>query len=939
VGTPGVPVPLLQCELTADDRADAARERLAFLLEASAVLSASLDIQRMLTDLGDLLVPRLADWFSVHLVGDDGRLRRVTVRHCDPALEPLAEELLTRQRVKVSGDHPIGEAVRTGRPQLVEEISQEFIARTASEPRDIELYEALGARSTVAAPLVARGEVLGIIGMTLGRSERRYTPTDLLLIELLARRCAVAVDNAQLFHRAEEALRRKSEESALLDELFQTAPLGLGFLDTKLRYVRVNDSMAAAHGMSVEDHLGQTLGEAIPALAPVAVPMCQRVLTTGEAVLNVELRAAVPTEPDDVRDWDESFFPVRQADGEIVGVGVILRDITEQKHAREELRRRARQQASVAELGERAMRSRGVERLLLDTVAVVADTLSVDRASIFELDAGEQTLTLRAAHGWPEGSIGTRFGTAETTLPGYALRADGPVTVVDVATETRFEIPEAWTAHGVKTVITVGIRDLETTVGVLSASIRTDREWSTYDIDFLEAVANVVGAAWARTTAEAALRAARAEAEAAREREAFLSEASAELAESLDYRSTLTRVARLAVPRLADWCSVEVPDEDHQELQFVVAHADPAQLEDAYELRRRHPPDPATGHGVAHVMETRQSELFPEITPELLRLAYPDETAFAAVRKLDIRSAMVVPLVARGRSIGAINFVSAGPDRCYGPGDLALAEELARRAALAIDNARLYRDRSHVARTLQESLLPPRLPQIPGAEIAARYRFAGEGTEIGGDFYDLFETADGAWAIVIGDACGKGPEAAALTGLARHGLRAAAVREPRPSRVLSLLNETLLNQVADNRFLTMAFARFEPEEGKAHLIVGCGGHPAPIVVRSNGDVEQLTCTGMILGSLPDPEFAEAEVDLGEGDAIVLFTDGVIEARRGAEIFGEQRLLELLAETQGYDARGIANTVRQAVGDFAPGHPRDDLAIVVVRVLPPEAPPN
>jgi serine phosphatase RsbU (regulator of sigma subunit) len=303
---------------------------------------------------------------------------------------------------------------------------------------------------------------------------------------------------------------------------------------------------------------------------------------------------------------------------------------------------------------------------------------------------------------------------------------------------------------------------------------------------------------------------------------------------------------------------------------------------------------------------------------------------------MQVRSAMIVPLVARGRALGALNFISAKPERRYGPADLALAEDLARRAALAIDNARLYRDRSHVARTLQESLLPPRLPQIPGVEIAARYRFAGEGNEIGGDFYDMFETADGAWAIVIGDACGKGPEAAALTGLARHALRAAAVREPRPTRVLSLLNETLMGQVAENRFLTMAYARLEPEEGKAHLIVGCGGHPAPVVLRSSGEVEMLDCPGMIVGSLPEATFSEAEVNLGPGDSIVLYTDGVLEARRDDDIFGEERLLGLLTTCGHLDARGIANAVRQAVGDFQPGVPRDDLAIVVVRVTPPAA---
>jgi serine phosphatase RsbU (regulator of sigma subunit) len=426
--------------------------------------------------------------------------------------------------------------------------------------------------------------------------------------------------------------------------------------------------------------------------------------------------------------------------------------------------------------------------------------------------------------------------------------------------------------------------------------------------------------------------AARAAAEEARERLAFLAEASGVLAESLDYRSTLARVARLAVPRLGEWCSVEVPDDGHGDVPFVVAHVDPAKVELAHELRRRYPADPMETTGVYHVMRTGEPERYNAITEEQLAASAVDEEHLAMLLQLQMRAAMVVPLVARGRTLGAITFVSSDPDRRYSSGDLALAEELARRAGLAIDNARLFRERSHVARTLQQTLLPPRLPTIPGVQIAARYRFAAEGTEIGGDFYDLFETADGAWAIVIGDACGKGPEAAALTGLARHSLRAAAVREPSPARVLWLLNEAILDQVADNRFLTMAYARLEPGDGQARLVVACGGHPPPIVVRASGEVTPLSLAGMIVGSLPDPEFTEGEVILAEGDAIVFYTDGVVEARRGADIFGDQRLLELLQRCTDHDARGIANAVRQAVGDFLPGLPRDDMAILVLRVV-------
>ncbi|HVF07892.1 MAG TPA: SpoIIE family protein phosphatase, partial [Actinomycetota bacterium] len=426
-------------------------------------------------------------------------------------------------------------------------------------------------------------------------------------------------------------------------------------------------------------------------------------------------------------------------------------------------------------------------------------------------------------------------------------------------------------------------------------------------------------------------REARAAAEATQETLEFLASASALLAESLDYRSTLARVARLAVPRLADWCSVEVPDDQHQDVEFVVAHVDPEKVELAHEFRRRYPADPSATRGVPNVMRTGRSELIPVISDEVLQTIARDDEHLAVLRGMGMRSAMIVPLIARGRTIGAVSFLSETEGLEFGEDDLRLVEELARRAAIAIDNARLYRDRSHVARTLQESLLPPRLPKIPGIEIAARYRFAGEGNEIGGDFYDLFETADGAWAIVMGDACGKGPEAAAITGLARHSVRAAAVRERTPSRVLALLNESILGQVTDNRFLTAAYARLEPGEGHARMTISCGGHPPAMIVRASGKVDVTSATGTLVGILPEAEFTDERIDLAAGDAVVLYTDGVVEARRGEDIFGEDRLRDLLATCTRYDARGLANAVRQAVGDFQPGVPHDDMAILVLRV--------
>jgi serine phosphatase RsbU (regulator of sigma subunit) len=292
---------------------------------------------------------------------------------------------------------------------------------------------------------------------------------------------------------------------------------------------------------------------------------------------------------------------------------------------------------------------------------------------------------------------------------------------------------------------------------------------------------------------------------------------------------------------------------------------------------------------------------------------------------------MSVPLRARGRTIGTITLVSTHADHRYGAADLALARDLAWRAALAVDNARLYSERTHVARTLQASLLPRDLPSIPGAQVSARYHAAGEGNEVGGDFYDLFETGDGAWAIVIGDVCGKGAEAAAVTGQARYTLRAASMRQRRPSRILETLNEAMLTQRSDMRFCTVTYVRLRPTDYGGRATVACGGHPAPLLLRADGSIESVGNPGTLLGIFPDPEISDRVADLEWGDSLILFTDGVIGARAHGEMFEEGRLYGVLAGAAGHGAAEVAERIEQAVLEFQAGDLRDDLAILVVRL--------
>jgi serine phosphatase RsbU (regulator of sigma subunit) len=304
---------------------------------------------------------------------------------------------------------------------------------------------------------------------------------------------------------------------------------------------------------------------------------------------------------------------------------------------------------------------------------------------------------------------------------------------------------------------------------------------------------------------------------------------------------------------------------------------------------------------------------------------------------LNPTSAMVIPLLARGRTLGAMTFLSAHSRHRYHQTDLVLAEDLARRIAVAIDNARLYRIQEEIALTLQRSLRPPQLPAVPGLELFACYSFVGEGIEVGGDFYDLFETIDRQWALVIGDVAGKGPAAAAVTALARHTVRTVAMETPEPAQVLSRTNEVMLPQLSEDSFCTLQYACVTPTGYGARVSIASGGHPRPFLLRCqarNGrtaTVQPAGRQGMVVGVAPNLQFSEQVLHLGPGDALVFYTDGVTEARAGRELFGDGRLTALIKTCAGLTAQSMAERIERTVLGFQAGKPRDDIAVLVLRV--------
>jgi serine phosphatase RsbU (regulator of sigma subunit) len=389
-----------------------------------------------------------------------------------------------------------------------------------------------------------------------------------------------------------------------------------------------------------------------------------------------------------------------------------------------------------------------------------------------------------------------------------------------------------------------------------------------------------------------------------------MAEASALFDQSLDEERTLRSIARLCVRDLAD-------------TSLIVLGSHPAPVRRAVAEAR------SPGREPSGDADSAMMGLPPAPVAEVLRTG----RGVVAARETGEGAVIAVPLSARGRVLGAL---AAGFDRLAAADrdeSLALLEDLGRRAALALDNARLYEERTATAQTLQRSLLPPDLPLIPGAQVAARYLAAGSGNEVGGDFYDCFATGAGEWAVVIGDVCGKGAEAAAVTALARYTLRASVLHSRAPARVLTELNEALLRQGLDYRFCTVLYASVTPREGGLEVLVATGGHPLPLVLREGGEVETAGRPGTLLGIVAEPEISQERVLLAPGDSLVLYTDGVVEASPVDDALGPAPLARHLARQAGRDAARIAESIERKALDVQGGRLRDDVAVVVLRVRP------
>jgi PAS domain S-box-containing protein len=528
----------------------------------------------------------------------------------------------------------------------------------------------------------------------------------------------------------------------------------------------------------------------------------------------------------------------------------------------------------------------------------------------------------------------SRFTTIplDASLPGPdAVRSALPIYIRSVADrDARWPglagTPSAMQAQAIHPLVVDG-----RAIGCLSFGFPVERDFGQAERDFLTALTNVCAQVFDRARLYDAERAASA-------RVAFLAEASRVLNSSLDYQVTLERVVALLLDAFAALVAIDVVTGDGTVERVALGHVDPTK-QDALNRLRHNPVRPGTN--TWEVLRTGVPRIIDEISDDdMRRAAGGDAALFEAAREIAYGPAMVVPMAARARTVGVLFIARPRGEAPFTEDDLALAVDLAARAGGAVDNARLFAAQAGVAQLLQRSLLPPRLPDVPGVELGARYRPAYAGLEVGGDFYDCYAVGDG-WAFMIGDVVGTGPAAAAVTALVRHTARAVAPYVDGPGAVTLAIRDALVASGDDEVFCTLLYGAVERLPDGVRLSVVGAGHPAPYVVRADGTIEIVVTHGGLLGILPPLDLEPVEVLLRPGDTFVGVTDGVLEARPAPTwespqpshgFFDEEGLLAVLASCHGRSADEVAGAIEDAVLAFTAGRAPDDLAVLVLRAV-------
>jgi PAS domain S-box-containing protein len=729
------------------------------LIEAGAVLATSLDQATTMAQIARLTVPRLADLCVIDLRDAQGSIREVAVAASDPDIPGGLEALRARYPLNPDGEHPVARVIRSGEAELLAEMTNPLLSSFAQGSEHARFMIDHGYRSAVVAPLLARGRTLGALSVLRLGEGRSYGHDDLDLARELARRAALAIDNARLFSE----LRR---------------------VERRLEAVLVS----LAEAITVTDRDGRTT-------------------FANQAAADL-LGVSTPSELVDARP------------------GTIMR------------------------------------RFLV-------------------LDEHGRELDL-------EHMPGRRLLRGETPQP---------LLVRNIVRETG---EERWL--------------------MVRSSPVTDPETGQilYAVNVLENITEIKRAQLA---------------------ESFMATVSSVLASSMDYQQTLQQVARLAVPQLADWCAVDVLGERGEIRHVAIHHSDPARLAVAELLHADHRMMLDEPAGAPEVIRSGEPRIFTDIRPEQLAAYARDSKHLELLSAIDARAVIIVPMAGATKTIGAITLASSESTRRLTDRDLALAVRLGRRAGTAVENARLYTERTQIAQTLQEALLPDSLPEIPGAQAQALYSAAGELNEVGGDFYDVFAHGPDRWMLVIGDVCGKGPRAAGVTALTRHTLRAAAVSGKSPSEMLHVLHQALRRQPTGADLCTVCLVAMTRAAERLRLTVALAGHLPPLHIDHAGTATPIGRPGTLLGVIDPIAIHETDAELGPGETLLLYTDGVLEAGRSNRQLGERGLRELCAQAWRLPLAALLERIEHAALERADGKLRDDIALLAVRLPPDPTPPR
>jgi PAS domain S-box-containing protein len=602
-------------------------------------------------------------------------------------------------------------------------------------------------------------------------------------------------------------------------------------------------------------------------------------------------------------------------DGAVVGVIGVAEDLTDGRVARRDADLLATRLTRLALVTAELTAADTVEEVTDIVVAQAADAVGADVASMVLLEGdvlrliGVRGVNQKVQNRWSQFPADTRVPIAAAATTGQRIVVTGRDNLLAAYPDVELEPDEERSSVALPLVVE------GSHLGAISLGFRFLREFDAQELEFLGTLADSCAHALQRLEAT----------EAARRTAAkltFLAMASSELASSLDYEVTLANVARLAVPTLADWCAVQVL-QDGQLRALAVAHVDPAKVELARELQERYPADMDAQNGAPNVLRTGVSELIAEITDEMLVAGTKDEEHLRIARELNLRSALFVPLRANGRTIGTIALVYAESGRRYDASDVEFAEDLAHRAAMAIDNSELHTQTREASLRLQRAVLPDKLPSVEGWELAAHYSPADR-TEVGGDFYDALPLPDGRLALVVGDVMGRGVQAASQMAAIRSAIRAFISLDPDPALVVTNLDR-MFAAFDISQFVTLAYLVVDTDRDEIAMVNA--GHLPPLIVTAAGHVYPADVTTTLpLGVSSDTRAVDV-VPLPPGAAVAVFTDGLVERRREDIDVGVARLVEHLRTSPGKPLEDAVGELVRAMHDEVR---QDDVTLLVAR---------